>query len=65
VKISSKTVPVRYIKDRDGDGKKDGTYTATFNRPKAQGSYKVLVRFKGTGTHKPCSRSAVFTLPAS
>ena len=65
VKVSPKTVLVRYVKDRDADGKKDGAYTATFVRPKAQGSYKVLVRFNSTATHKPCSRSLVFTLPAS
>jgi hypothetical protein len=65
VKVAAKTVRVRYFKDRDGDGKKDGAYTVTFVRPKAQGSYKVLVRFNGTATHKPCSRSLVFTLPAS
>ncbi len=65
VKVSAKTVSIRYVKDRDGDGKKDGAYAATFNRPKAQGTYKVLVRFKGTATHKPSSRVRVFMLPAS
>ncbi len=65
VKISAKTVSIRYIKDRDADGKKDGAYTATFVRPKAQGTYKVLVRFKGMATYKPCSHLQIFTLPAS
>lgn len=65
VKVAAKTVRVRYLRDRDGDGKKDGSYTATFLRPKARGSYKVLVRFTGTATLKPCTRSRVFTLAAT
>jgi large repetitive protein len=65
VKLAAKTVPVRYLKDRDGDGKTDGSYTATFTRPKAKGTYKILVRFKGTATYKPRSLAAVFTLSAS
>ncbi|MGI8615706.1 MAG: hypothetical protein ACR2L4_02835 [Actinomycetota bacterium] len=65
VKVSAKTVLVRYIKDRDGDGKRDGAYAATFVRPRAQGTYKVLVRSKGTATHEPSDRVKVFTPPAS
>jgi hypothetical protein len=65
VKVAAKTVSVRYLKDRDGDGKIDGSYTATFTRPKAKGTYKTLVRFKGTATHKARSLSKVFTLSAS
>ncbi len=65
VKVSAKTVSVRFLKDRDGDGKTDGSYVATFVRPKAQGSYKIVVRFKGIATAKPSSRTKIFTLPAS
>jgi hypothetical protein len=65
VKVAAKTVSVRYLKDRNGDGKTDGSYTATFTRPKTKGSYKILARFKGTATYKPCSRGKVFTLAAS
>jgi Calx-beta domain len=65
VKIAAKTVSVRYLKDRDGDGKTDGSYTATFVRPKAKGSYKIIARFKGAATYKPCSRAKVFSLTAS
>jgi Calx-beta domain-containing protein len=65
VKVSAKTVLVRYLKDRDGDGKTDGSYTATLVRPKAKGSYKVLAQFKGTANYKPCLRAKVFTLTAS
>ena len=65
VKVSAKTVPIRYIRDRDGDNKKDGTYTVSFLRPKAQGTYEIVVRFKGTATYKPCTRLRIFTLPRS
>ena len=65
VKVSAKTVLVRYLKDRDGDGKTDGSYTASLLRPKAKGSYKILTRFKGTANYKPCRRGKGFTLSAS
>lgn len=65
VKVAAKTVSVRNLKDRDGDGKTDGSYTATFTRPKMKGSYKVLTRFKGTATYKARSRGKLFTLAAS
>jgi large repetitive protein len=65
VRVAAKTVSVRYFKDRDHDGKTDGSYTTTFVRPKAQGSYKIVVRFKGNATAKPSSRAKIFTLPAS
>ena len=62
VKVAAKTVSVRYLKDRDGDGKTDGAYTATFTRPKTKGSYKVLTRFKGTPSYKARSLGKIFTL---
>jgi hypothetical protein len=65
VRVAAKAVSVRYLKDRDGDGKKDGSYTATFVRPKKQASYKILVRFRGTASAKPSSRAKIFKLPAS
>jgi hypothetical protein len=64
VKVAAKTVPVRYLKDRDRDGKTDGSFAATFLRPKAKGAYKILARFKGTATYKPCTRGKVFRLTA-
>lgn len=57
MKVSAKTVAVRYLKDRDGDGKTDGSYTATLLRPKAKGSYKILTRFNGTANYRPCLRA--------
>jgi chitinase len=64
VKIAAKTVRVRSLRDRDGDGRPDGAYTATFLRPKPKGTYKVVVRFAGTVGYKPCSRTRVFPLRA-
>ncbi|MGH2641642.1 MAG: Calx-beta domain-containing protein [Actinomycetota bacterium] len=65
VKVTAKTVRVRDVRDRDGDDKPDGAYSATFLRPKPKGTYKVVVRFKGTAAYKPCTRSKIFTLPAT
>jgi Calx-beta domain-containing protein len=65
VKIAAKTVVLRYLKDRDGDGKTDGSYNVTFTRPKAKGSYRILARFKGGATYKPCNRTKLFSLTAS
>ena len=64
VKVTAKTARVRDLRDRDGDGKLDGAYTAKFPRPKSKGLYKVVVRFKGSAAYKPCTRSKVFRLPA-
>ena len=65
MKITAKTVRVTNIGDRDHDGKPDGSYKATFLRPHPRGTYKVVVRFKGTATFKPCTRARIFPLPAS
>jgi hypothetical protein len=65
VRVAAKAVSVRYLKDRDGDGKTDGSYTATFVRPKKQASYKIVVRFKGTASANTSSRAKIFKLPAS
>ena len=62
VAVSSKTVRVKQLRDRDGDGKTDGTYLASFTRPTAGGSYKLTARFLGTSTHKASSRSVRFRL---
>jgi hypothetical protein len=63
VKVAAKRVPVRSFRDRDGDGKTDGSYTAKFLRPKARGTYRILVRLKGSSTKKPCKRVKLFKLP--
>jgi hypothetical protein len=63
VRITAKKVPVRSFRDRDRDGRTDGSYSVTFFRPKAGGTYKILLRFNGTKTNKPCTRAKVFKLP--
>ena len=65
VKVAAKTARVRDLRDRDGDGKPDGAYAATFLRPQAKGLYKVVVRFKGSAAYRPCTRSKIFRLPAA
>ena len=62
VRIAAKTVSVRYIQDRDGDGKKDGSYRASFTRPMKGGTYRIVTRFKGSTTQLPCRRVRTFTL---
>jgi hypothetical protein len=64
VKVTAKTVSIKGIKDRDGDGRNDGSYAASFSRPAAGGTYKVVAQFKGTATYAPSSRSTRFRLPA-
>jgi hypothetical protein len=63
VRITAKRVLVRSFRDRDRDGKTDGSYVVTFLRPKTGGTYKILLRFNGTKTKKPCTRAKVFKLP--
>jgi hypothetical protein len=65
VKITGKTVRIRHLGDRDHDGKPDGSYGVSFARPRAKGTYKMVVRFKGTSDYKPCSRARVFNLAAT
>jgi hypothetical protein len=63
VSIAAKTVRIRDLRDRDG--KPDGSYAATFLRPKRGCTYKIVVRFKGTAAFRPCSRTKTFTLAAT
>jgi hypothetical protein len=63
VRVAAKTVTVRRLGDRDGDGKIDGTYLASFTRPALGGTYKIVVRFTGGPTFMPSTRSRRFTLP--
>ena len=47
VKVAAKVVPVKGLKDRDGDLLTDGVYVASFPRP-AKGAYRAKVAFIGT-----------------
>jgi hypothetical protein len=62
VKVAAKTVRVKSLMDRDADGKTDGSYAASFSRPSAGGTYKVVAHFKGAAIYAPCTRSKRFRL---
>jgi hypothetical protein len=61
VKVATKTATVRYLRDRDGDGKKDAAYVAAFPRPRA-GNYRFKVVFAGTADLLRSTKSARFKL---
>jgi large repetitive protein len=59
--VASKTVGVKGLKDRNGDGITDGGYAAGFARP-TKGSYKFNVKYAGSPIYSPSSKSLSFTL---
>lgn len=59
VKVAVKPVSVKGLKDRDGDGKTDGAYLASFAKP-AKGSYRFKVVFAGTGQLKKSAKTVTF-----
>lgn len=61
VRVASKVVAVKTLRDRDGDGKTDGHYVASFTKP-ARGAYRFKVAFAGTSELKRSSKSVNFTL---
>jgi hypothetical protein len=61
-KIGSKTVAVKHIQDRDGDGKNDGVYRAAFPRPKKSGTYRMTATFKGNANYTASSDKVLFSL---
>jgi hypothetical protein len=54
VKVSSRTVQVSSLIDRDGDSLVEGAYAARLKRPTA-GSYKVTASYAGTTDYLPSS----------
>jgi hypothetical protein len=61
VKVATKTVTVKGVGDKDGDGLRDAAYVASFPKP-ARGSYRFVVKFLGTPDFDPCSKTAKFRL---
>ena len=55
VKVSSVSANVTRLLDRDADGLIDGSYVASFKRPK-RGVYRVLVRYVGNAQFLPCGK---------
>jgi hypothetical protein len=62
VKVTAKTLDVKRLRDRDGDGRTDGRYTTAFTRPTAGGVYRLVARFAGTPSHQPSTKSKQFRL---
>jgi hypothetical protein len=58
VTLASKTVGVKNLGDRDGDGIPDASYKASFPRPK-RGSYRLRATFAGNATLLPSSSKAL------
>jgi large repetitive protein len=59
--LASKTVGVKGLKDRNGDGITDGGYLAGFARP-AKGSYRVTVKYAGNPTYAPSAKTVNLSL---
>ncbi len=64
VKVAVRSVLVQRFRDRDGDGRTDGRYVASFTRPRAGGRFKIVVRFAGTPAYKASSIAKPFRLAA-
>jgi hypothetical protein len=62
VKVAKKTVTVRKLGDRDGDGKKDAQYRAVFGRGGRHGGFRFTARFAGDTNTNGTSKSARFRL---
>lgn len=59
IKLSTRTVAVSRLGDRDADGRADGLYRAAFPRP-ATGTYLLRASFAGSPTLLPSTKSATF-----
>jgi hypothetical protein len=58
-KLSTRTVKVGRLGDRDADGRADGLYRTAFPRP-AKGTYQLRASFAGSATLLPSLKSATF-----
>jgi large repetitive protein len=54
--VASKTVNVKGLKDRNGDGIVDGAYLASFPRP-ASGSYRFVAKYAGSPIYAPIAKT--------
>ena len=57
-KLAAKTVGVRSLGDRDGDGVPDATYRTAFPRPR-RGAYRMRARFAGNATLLPSASKTI------
>ena len=61
VRVTSRSVSVTGLGDRDSDLRADGAYLAKFTRP-ARGAYQLKVAYAGSTDLLPCLRSVKFKL---
>ena len=61
VKLSSSSVNVTGLTDRDLDGLTDGSYKAAFKRPR-RGVYRVLVKYVGNADYFPCGKKVALRI---
>jgi hypothetical protein len=61
VKVATKTVGVKDVRDRDEDLWTDASFAASFPRP-ARGSYRFVVKFAGAPGYLACSKTVQFKL---
>jgi hypothetical protein len=54
--VTAKTVNVKGLKDRNGDGIVDGAYLASFPRP-ARGSYRFVANYAGSALYAPIAKT--------
>ncbi len=54
--VAAKTVIVKGLKDRNGDGIVDGAYLASFPRP-ARGCYRFVAKFAGSALYGPIAKT--------
>jgi len=54
--VASKTVSVKGLKDRNGDGIVDGAYLASFPRP-VSGSYRFVAKYAGSALYAPIAKT--------
>jgi hypothetical protein len=60
-RVGRKTVMVKNLMDRDGDGLNEGRYLANFAKgPK--GTYKFVVKYAGNANYKSATKSKIFTI---
>jgi large repetitive protein len=62
VRIKTKIVTVRRIRDRDGDTIPEGRYRAVFKRPGTHGTFRLRAKFAGSPTQTKAKAKVVFQL---
>ncbi len=61
VKVTTKSVTVKALADRDGDSLSDAVFLAGFKRPR-RGAYAFVARYAGNATFLASTKTATFKL---